>query len=276
VHDAGVLRQALQYQRLAGGVLCLHEEDPSLSSAGVMHEGAVSALLGLAGIPSVSESTMIARDAALAGYEDGRVHIQHLSARESVVQVEQAKAAGVALTAEATPHHLVLTDDSVRTLDTGFKMNPPLRAERDRVALIEALRSGAIDCVATDHAPHSREEKEQPFELAPMGVIGLETAFAALYTELVEPGHLELATLVERMTAGARVLDLPVPRIEVGAPADLCLVELGAGWEVGEAGFESRSANSSFTGRRLCGRVRMTLAGGGVAYRERSFAIGAV
>ena len=276
VARAGVLRQALQYQRLCGGVLCLHEEDPSLSGAGVMHEGAVSTLLGLVGIPSLAESTMIARDAALAAHEGGTVHVQHLSARESVTAVEQAKAAGVGLTAEVTPHHLILTHDAVRSLDTGFKMNPPLRAEEDRGALVEALRSGTIDCVATDHAPHAREEKEQPFELAPMGVTGLETAFAALHTELVLPGRLPLAVLVERMTAGAGVLDLPVPRLEAGAAANLCLVDLDSEWEVGEAGYESRSANSCFDGRRLTGRVRMTIAGGRVAYRERSFAIGAV
>ncbi len=276
VERAGVLRRALQYQRLAGGVLCLHEEERSLSAEGVMHEGAVSALLGLAGIPSISESTMIARDAALAGYEGSRVHVQHVSAQESVVAVEQAKAAGVSLTAEATPHHLTLTDEAVRSLDTGFKMNPPLRAEPDRVALVEALRSGAIDCVATDHAPHAREEKEEPFETAPMGVTGLETAFAALHTELVLPGHLELGTLVERMSAGARTLDLPEPALEVGAQANVCLVDLADEWEVGESGYESRSANSCYAGRRLIGRVRMTVAGGAVAYRERSFAIEAV
>ncbi len=276
VESAGVLRQALQYQRLAGGVLCLHEEDRSLSGAGVMHEGASSALLGLAGIPAVSESTMVARDAALAGYEGSRIHVQHLSAAQSVTAVEQAKAAGVAITAEVTPHHLTLTDDEVRSLDAGYKMNPPLRSEDDRLALVEALRSGTIDCVATDHAPHAREEKEQPFEVAPMGVTGLETAFAALHTELVLSGALPLGTLVERMTAGARVLDLPVPAIAPGAPCDLCLADLEAEWEVGESGYESRSANSCFAGRRLTGRVRMTFAGGAVAYRERSFAIEAV
>jgi dihydroorotase len=276
VERAGILRQALQYQRLAGGVLCLHEEDRSLSGEGVMHEGAVSALLGLAGIPSVSESTMIARDAALAGYEGGRVHVQHVSARESVVAVEQAKDAGVAITAEVTPHHLTLTDEAVRSLETGFKMNPPLRAEEDRLALVEALRSGVVDCVATDHAPHSREEKEEPFERAPMGVTGLETAFAALYAELVTPGLLSLATLVERMCAGARVLGLPEPRLRSGAPANVCLADLAHEWQVGESGYESRSGNSCFAGRRLTARVQMTIAGGAVAYRERSFAIGAV
>jgi dihydroorotase len=277
VRDAGVLRQALQYQRLAGGVIALHEEDPALSRAGVMHEGAVSAMLGLAGIPSISESTMIQRDCAIALFEDARLHLQHLSARESVAAVEEAKAAGAQVTCEVTPHHLCLTDEAVRSLDASrFKMNPPLRSGADRQALIEALRSGAIDCVATDHAPHAREEKEQPFEVAPMGVTGLETAFAALHTHLVLPGVLPLAVVVERMTAGTEPFGLPVPRIARGAHADIALVDLAAGWDVGEAGYESRSANNAFAGQTLTGRVRMTVADGAVAYRERSFAIGAV
>ncbi|HLM08853.1 MAG TPA: dihydroorotase [Thermoleophilaceae bacterium] len=276
VRSAGVMRLALQYQRLAGRTLALHEEDPSLSGAGVMHEGAVSALLGVAGIPSVSESTIIARDCDLARFERGRIHVQHISACGSLRVIELAKDAGVAVTAEATPHHLLLTDEDVRSLDTNMKMNPPLREERDRQALIDALRSGVIDCIATDHAPHAREEKEQPFELAPMGVTGLETAFAAVHTGLVLPGVLELGLVVERMTAGGEPFGLPTPRLEPGAEANVCLVDLDAEWEVGEAGYESRSANCAFAGRRLTGRVRMTIAGGAVAYRERTFTLGAV
>jgi dihydroorotase len=273
VHRAGILRKALQYQRLAGGVLCLHEEDPTLSGRGVMHEGAVSARLGLAGIPSVSESTLIARDAALAGYEDGRVHIQHLSARESVEAVAAAKARGVRVTAEASPHHLTLTDGALlEQLDTRLKMNPPLRAEEDRQALLAGLRDGTIDCIATDHAPHAREEKEVPFEEAPMGTTGLETAFAALYTELVLPGVLPLALVVDKLSSGAAVLDLPVPAIERGRPADLCLVDLGAEWEVGEHGYESRADNCCFAGRTLRGRVVATIAAGALVHRERVFA----
>jgi dihydroorotase len=277
VVSAGMLRRALQYQRLAGGVLALHEEDPSLSGRGAMHEGTVSAMLGLAGIPTVSESTMVARDAALAGYEDGRVHMQHLSCVESVRAVAQAKELGVRVTAEVSPHHLCLTDEAIReshpgpgVLDTSMKMNPPLRTEADRRALVEALRSGVIDCIATDHAPHARDEKEVPFEQAPMGTTGLETAFAAVHTELVVPGVLDLALVVDRMTAGALLLGLPVPRVEPGAPANLTLVDLGAEWDVGENGYESRSENCCFAGRRLRGRVLMTLAGGSVAYRERA------
>ncbi|HEY7629764.1 MAG TPA: dihydroorotase [Thermoleophilaceae bacterium] len=276
VRSAGVLRQALQYQKLAGRTIALHEEDPSLSGSGVMHEGGVSAQLGLAGIPSVSESTMVARDAALAGYEDARIHIQHVSARQTVEVIERAKAAGVQITAEATPHHLTLTDEAVRALDSSFKMNPPLRSEDDRQALIEAVRSGTLDCIATDHAPHAREEKEQPFEAAPMGVTGLETAFAALHTDVVLPGLISLELLIERMTAGGEPFGIVAPTLAAEAAANIVLVDLAAEWEVGEAGYESRSTNCCFAGRRLTGRVRMTVAGGAVAYRERSFAIGAV
>jgi dihydroorotase len=267
VSSAGMLRKALQYQRLAGGVIALHEEDPALSADGVMHEGPVSARLGLAGIPSLSESTMVARDAALARYEDARVHFQHLSAVESVEALRAAKEAGANVSAEACPHHLTLTDELVRTLDSRFKMNPPLRSETDRRALVDALKSGLIDCVATDHAPHAAHEKEVPFEQAPMGTTGLETAFAALYTELVLQGELELGVLVERMNAGAALLGLPVPTIETGQPANVTLVDLDARWEVGARGYVSRSANCCFHGRTLHGRVLLTLAAGAVAFR---------
>jgi dihydroorotase len=267
VVSAGVLRKALQYQRLAGGVIALHEEDPALSVDGVMHEGPVSARLGLAGIPSLAESTMVARDAALAGYENARVHFQHLSAAESVEALRAAKEAGLRVSAEACPHHLTLTDELVRTLDSRFKMNPPLRSESDRRALVAALKSGLIDCVATDHAPHAAHEKEVPFEQAPMGTTGLETAFAALYTELVLQDELELGVLVERMSAGAALLELPLPTIASGQPANLCVVDLDAKWEPGARGYVSRSANCCFHGRTLHGRVMLTLAAGAVAFR---------
>lgn len=275
IRSARLLRRALQYQRLVGGNIALHEEDPGLSGDGVMHEGPVSAELGLAGVPSISESTMIARDAAIAAYEGGRIHVQHLSAVESVEAVRAAKAAGTQITCEASPHHLCLTDEAVRSLDPGrHKMNPPLRSERDRQALIEGLRDGTIDCVATDHAPHAAEEKEVPYEQAAMGVTGLETAFAALHTELVLPGVLELGTLVERMSAGAVPFDLARPSLAPGSEANIALCDLGATWTVGEAGYESRSANSWCAGEELTGQVLMTIAGGQVAYRLRSFTLG--
>lgn len=271
--NARVLRQALQYQRACGGVLALHEEDPALSGDGVMHEGEVSAELGLAGIPAISESCPIARDAAIAGYERARCHMLHLSSALSVEAVARAKADGIAVSAEVTPHHLILDESYVRTLDTNFKMNPPLRAASDREALIAALKSGAIDCIASDHAPHSREEKELPFELAPMGTTGLETAFAALYTELVLPGVIDLGLLVEKMTCAAEVYSLPKPALAQGEDANLCLVDLEGEWLVGEGGYESRSDNCCFAGRRLKGSVVLTLAAGQEAYRRRRFAI---
>jgi dihydroorotase len=273
VQSAGMLRKALQYQRLCGGVLTLHEEDVSLSRGGAMYEGAVSAALGLGGIPSVSESTMVARDAALAGYEDARVHFQHLSCAASVQAVALAKAQGWRVSTEVTPHHLLLTEEDVRGMDTRMKMNPPLASEEDRKALIEGLRDATIDCVATDHAPHAREEKEVPFEQAPMGTTGLETAFAALYTGLVLPGAFELGLLVERMTAGAALFDLPTPRIAPAETANLTLIDLDAEWVAGEHGWESRSENCCFAGRRLNGRVLLTVAAGAVVYRERAFSV---
>lgn len=267
VVSAGMLRKALQYQRLCGGVLALHEEDPSLSGVGAMHEGTVSAQLGIAGIPSISESTMVARDCAIAGYEGGRVHMQHLSAIESVDAIRAAKAAGVQVTCEASPHHLTLTHEAVRTLDTKMKMNPPLRTEADRQALIAGLKDGTIDCIATDHAPHAKDEKEVPFEQAPMGTTGIETAFSSVYTDLVMPGVLDLALVVEKLTVGGSLLDLPLPRIAAGAPANLTLIDLDAEWEVGAQGYVSRSENCCFAGRRLHGRVLMTIAAGSIAHR---------
>jgi dihydroorotase len=283
VANARLMRRALQYQHLVGANIAVHEEDHDLSRpagvhaahlGGVMHEGAVSAALGLAGIPSVAESTMIARDAALAAYEDARIHVQHLSAAESVETVAAAKDAGVRITCEATPHHLVLTEEEVRSLDSRFKMNPPLRSEDDRQALIAALRSGVIDCVATDHAPHAAEEKEVPFEEAAMGVTGLETAFAALHSALVLPGLLDLGVLVERMSAGAAAFDLELPSLAPGSEANVVLFDPDAEWEAGADGWESKSGNSCFAGRRLRGRVLATVVAGHVVYRQRSFAMG--
>jgi dihydroorotase len=267
-----MLRKALQYQRLCGGVLALHEEDKTLSRDGCMHEGAVSAALGLGGIPSLSESTMLARDAELAGYEDARVHFQHISCAASVLTVAQAKSRDWRVSAEVTPHHLLLTEEDVRTMDTRMKMHPPLATESDRQALIEGLRAGTIDCVATDHAPHARDEKEVPFEQAPMGTTGLETAFAALHTGLVLTGALGLDLLVERMTAGARLFGLPTPRIIAGERANVTLVDLQAEWIAGAHGWESRSENCCFGGRPLKGRVLLTVAAGAVAYREQTLA----
>ena len=269
VWDAQVMRRALRYQQLAGLPLVLHEEEPRLAEGGAMHEGPVSARLGVAGIPSEAESVMVARDVALARREGARIHVCHVSARETVDEVRRGKAAGVRVTAEVSPHHLLLVDEDAASLDAATrKMNPPLRGRDDRDALLEALADGTLDCVATDHAPHGASEKELPFEEAPFGVTGLETAFAALHTDLVRTGRLPLETLVRRMSGdAARVLDLPVPTLADGAEADVALVDPEARWTVGEGGFRSKSRNSAFLGRELTGRVVLTIAGGQLAWR---------
>jgi dihydroorotase len=261
--------RALQYSSITGRRLAVHCEDPTLSRGGHMHEGVVSAELGIGGWPSIAESVMVDRDLALAAYEGHALHLMHLSAYESVAALRRAQDAGIAATAEVTPHHLVLTDEAVRTLDPNVKMNPPLGAERDRKALVEGLRDGTISCVATDHAPHARHEKEVPFEAAPFGVTGLETAFSALYTHLVDPGLLTLPALIERMSTGpARAYGLDAPTVAVGAPANLVLLDTEASWKVTEDGFRSRSTNSWLIGETLKSRVRATIAAGRLVYES--------
>ncbi|MDQ3891227.1 MAG: dihydroorotase [Actinomycetota bacterium] len=267
VASPGLMRRALQYAAVARRPIAVHCEESTLSRGGQVHEGAVAAELGLGGSPSVAESVMVARDLALAAYEQRPVHLLHLSARESVEALRRARAAGVAATAEVTPHHLCLTDDAVRTLDPNLKMNPPLRADEDRTALVAALADGTIEAVATDHAPHAREEKEAPFDAAPFGVTGLETAFAALNTHLVQPGLVPLATVLERMSAGpARIYGLERPRIAVGAPANLVLLDVEATWRVDERSLRSKSVNSWLLGEEVSGKVVLTFAAGRLAY----------
>jgi dihydroorotase len=267
VASPGLMRRALQYGSVTGRRIALHCEETTLSRGGQIHEGAVSAELGFGGYPSVAESLMVERDLALAAYEGQPLHLLHLSAWESVQALRRAQQAGIAATAEVTPHHLCRTDEAVRSLDPNLKMNPPLRGESDRTALIEGLKDGVIGAIATDHAPHARHEKEVPFEAAPFGVTGLETAFSALYTHLVDPGIVPLETILERISAGpARVYGLDEPRIAVGAPASLVLLDLKASWRVTEDVFRSRSVNSWLLGETLKGRVRATIAAGRLVY----------
>jgi dihydroorotase len=267
VVSAGLLRRALQYHEVAGRPIALHCEEPALSRSGQMHEGIVSAELGFHGYPSVAESVMVGRDLALAAHEGQPIHLLHLSARESVEALHQAQATGVAATGEVTPHHLCLTDEAVRSLDPNLKMNPPLRSEEDRQALIEGIRDGTISAIATDHAPHAAYEKDVPFEEAPFGVTGLETAFAVLNTRLVEPGILSLGIVLERLSAGpARIYGLEPPRIAVGAPANLVVLDLEAPWCVADDEFRSRSANSWLLGSTLKGKVVRTVADGKIAF----------
>jgi dihydroorotase len=267
VSSPGLMRRALQYGAVTGRRIALHCEETTLSRDGQMHEGEVSAELGLTGYPSVAESLMVERDLALAAYERQPLHLLHLSAWESVQALRRARADGVAATAEVTPHHLCLTDEAVRSLDTNVKMNPPLRSSDDRYALIAGLKDGVISAIATDHAPHARHEKEVPFEAAPFGVTGLETAFAALYTHLVEPGLVPLETVLERMSAGpARAYGFDEPRIAVGKPANLVLLDLRASYRVTEESFRSRSVNSWLLGETLKGAVRTTIAAGRLVF----------
>jgi len=266
---AAIIRRALQYAKVADRLVAVHAEDPSLSLGGQMHEGAASARLGLTGIPSLCESLDVFRTLDIAAYEDGRVHVCHVSAEQSLQAIARAKEAGVRVTAEVTPHHLTLVDERVATFDPNFKMNPPLRAERDRRALVEALKSGLVDCVATDHAPHAPEAKDLPFEEAPFGVIGLETAFSVLYGALVVSGEVPLATLIARMsTTPARIAGLEAPSVAAGAVANVCVVDPLAVWTVAPDTLKSRSHNTPWLGQELTAKVRLTVAAGRVAWDD--------
>ncbi len=268
VTSGGLLRAAFQAAKLFDLPLSLHCEDLTLSGQGQMNEGEVSAELGLMGIPGAAETAAIAKDLEIAIFEQARVHIAHVSCAGSLGLIKAAREAGAQVTSEAAPHHLVLSDEAVRSLDSNFKMNPPLRSEDDRQALVAALAEGVIDCIATDHAPHAGQEKETPFEEAPFGVVGLETAFPVLYTELVESGDLPLEILVRAMSTNpAQAFSLPVPAIAEGEEANLCLVDTEEEFQINPQDFQSKSRNSAFAGRSVKGRVLLTLAAGREAYK---------
>lgn len=271
VPTARTLRNALTYALAFEGVtIAEHCEDPSLSAGQQMHEGFLSASLGLTGQPGVAEHAIVYRDLELARLTGGRLHLCHLSSAPSVELVRRAKADGVRVTAEVTPHHLVLTDEALASYDTNLKVNPPLRTREDRDALRAGLADGTIDAIATDHAPHAVEEKDAEFDRAPFGTIGLETALAVVLTELVEPGMLPLARAIEAMSSTpARILgarDHGGP-IEPGRPANLVAFDPADRWTV-EAPFVSKSRNSAFLGRTLTGRVRYTMRRGELTVAE--------
>ncbi|WP_214848830.1 dihydroorotase [Exiguobacterium sp. s138] len=267
VQSAAVMREAMTRAAAVHKSIIAHCEDDSLK-AGCVHEGAYSAREGLQGIPSLAESIHIARDVLIAEATGCHYHVCHVSTKESVRVIRDAKRAGIRVTAEVTPHHLVLTEDDIIGRDPNFKMNPPLRSEADRQALLAGLQDGTIDCIATDHAPHAAEEKALGIERAPFGITGFETAFPLLYTKLVEPGIFTLNQLFDWMSRNpADLFDLPFGRIEVGAPADLVLLDLETVRAVQPDQFLSKGKNTPFAGASLTGYPVLTLVGGEIVFK---------
>jgi dihydroorotase len=264
-----LMRRLLEYTQSFGIPVLQHSEDKELAAGGVMNEGKVATELGLRGIPNVAESAMVARDCYLAELTGGHLHVQHVSAMESVEQIRLAKARGVHVTAEVTPHHVSLTEADVGSYRTDMKMNPPLRTEADRRALCEGLADGTIDVIATDHAPHHYEEKEREFDDAPFGIVGLETALGVCSRHLVETGIITLPELVDRMScAPARIMRLDGGTLQKGSPADIVVFDPAEEWVVDPAQFLSRSRNTPYSGLTLLGRVKRTIVGGRTRYAQ--------
>ncbi len=270
VRNAEIMRRALELTRDLGVPVIQHAEDPDLKGIGVMHEGWVSTRIGLKGIPDVAESVMVARDALLAEHTGGRVHVAHVSAARSVEIIRRAKARGIRMTAETTPHYLVLTDEAVAGYDTRAKMNPPLRTARDRDALIEGVIDGTIDCLATDHAPHTEIEKDNDFDSAPFGIVGLETALGIYLSALVDAGHLTLPELIARMTVKPfEVLGRKGGTLAPGADADVTVFDPSRRWTVRATEFASKGRNTPFEGWELPGQVLLTVVGGHIRHRAQ-------
>jgi dihydroorotase len=269
VMDANLMRRALEYCSMFNLPVCVHEEDLHLAAGGVMNEGPTALRLGLKGIPNAAEEVMVARDVALARLTGGRLHIAHVSTRGSVALIRQAKAEGLAVTAEATPHHFTLTEEAVTGYNTNAKMAPPLRVDADVQAIQGGLRDGTIDAIATDHAPHHRDEKEVEFDQAAPGIVGLETALP-LTLRLVEAGVLSLTEALRKLTINpARILGLPYGTLAVGAPADVVIFDPTRQWRVEVEKLRSKSKNSPFDGWELRGKVIVTMVNGQVVYDDR-------
>ncbi|HVG77497.1 MAG TPA: dihydroorotase [Patescibacteria group bacterium] len=268
VMNAALYRRAMEYTLPFGAPVISHAEDDDLSHGTAMNEGVVSTELGIPGAPAAAEDVMVARDILLAELTGAHVHIAHLSTSGAVRLVRDAKARGVRVTAEVTPHHLLLTDEAVRGFDTNTKMNPPLRTKRDVEVLLEGLIDGTIDCIATDHAPHAASEKEGEYDQAAFGIVGLETAVGLLLDRLVKTGALPLGTLIARLSRDpARLLGLPGGSLAAGAPADVTILDLEAGWTIDPARFQSKSRNSPFGGWALTGRPWKTIVGGRIVWQ---------
>jgi dihydroorotase len=269
VYNAQLMRRALEYCTMLGIPVVAHEEDANLNEGGVMHEGTYSTLLGMGGIPAASEETLVARDVILARLTKAHLHIAHLSTAGAIDAVRSARKSGVNVTCEVTPHHIALTDELVQSFSTNLKMNPPLRSKEHRQALLEGIADGTVDAIATDHAPHHFDEKNVEFDLAPFGVIGLETAFAVCYDTLVRRKVIDLAKLIDLMSAGpARVFRLPGGSLQRGSIGDVTILDLDGTTEV-KPPFVSKAMNSAFIGASLRGRVAATIVGGVVKYDSR-------
>lgn len=267
IMNASIMRRALEYTRMLEVPILDHSEDLDLSGDGVMHEGTTSIQLGLRGIPRVSESVIVSRNVALSAATGGHIHICHVSTRESVEAIREAKRSGVRVTAEVTPHHLTMTDEAVRGYNTNAKMKPPLCAEEDRQALIAALEDGTIDCIATDHAPHTATSKNSVFDAAPFGIIGMETAFPVLYTEFVDKGRWTIDFLIEKLTVEpAKVMGKRLGTLETGSAADVVLLALGTDYEFQERHLGSKSRNCPWLGERFTGAIAATMVGGKVVF----------
>ena len=268
--DTGLMRKAMMKARELNRPILDHAQQPGMAAGGVMHDGEFSKKLGLPGMPSAAESAIVERDIALCAETGCRVHIQHVSSVESLTLIRKAKARGLPVTCEVTPHHLALTDADVYPDNTSFKINPPLRSARDRDALRQAIADGVIDAFATDHAPHTERDKDLGFVKAPFGAVGLETAVAITYTELVKTGVIGLARWIELWTSGpAKILGLESPSLRTGRAADLVLLDLDAEWEVTSAKFASKSRNTPFEGRKVFGRAAFTFVDGKQTWPER-------
>ena len=268
VADAELMRRIFEYCRMFDKPFLAHEEVLELTAGGVMHEGLVSMVLGLNGMPAAGEEVMIGRDIALAEVTGGRLHVMHVSTAGGVALIRAAKARGARVTAEACPHHFTLTDESLRGFDANFKMSPPLRTAADVEAIIEGLIDGTIDCIATDHAPHALEKKMLELDRAPFGILGLETAVGLAVTRLVEPGRIGWPRLVEAMsTRPAEILGINRGSLRPGAVADITLIDPAMEWRVDASRFASKSVNSPFHGWTLQGRAVATIVGGRVKYR---------
>ncbi len=267
VISSQVMRNALEYSLMFGIPIISHCEDPTLSEGGVVNESFVSCLLGMRGIPSMAEEIMVSRDIKLCEYTKGKLHIAHISTAGSVHLLHEAKKRKMNITCEATPHHFTLTDELVKTFNTSLKVNPPLRTKKDVLAIKRGLKDGTIDVIATDHAPHSVEEKDVQFDAAPNGMIGLETALSLVISELIDRNILSWKEAIAKLTTNpARILNLDLGRIKVGSPADITVIDVKANWVVTPERLYSRSKNSPLVGKRLKGRAWMTIVDGKIVY----------